>query len=229
MRDLPPTDAATRARPRTAAAFAVLALACLASLSSEPAAAQVTVFREPPSADELRRALGGARGGASAAGNLSEQGVIDALAPRSRTRGIAADGAAAGEAAIATPVAAPAAIALKGNAVELPAVALPVTFDAGSSKVTTQSLPYLEVIAKVMRSEPGVKLTIEGHTDSSGDYRRNMMLSWDRAFGVFRALVDQYGIDPARLQPLGRGPLVPLEGTRPEDVANRRVQFRVSD
>ena len=69
---------------------------------------------------------------------------------------------------------------------------------------------------------------IEGHTDARGAYSRNMVLSWDRALGVFRTLVENYGVEPRRLQPLGKGPLEPMPGTDPSDGANRRGQFRIS-
>jgi flagellar motor protein MotB len=55
-----------------------------------------------------------------------------------------------------------------------------------------------------------------------------MVLSWERALGVFRSLVETYGIEPRRLQPVGEGPLEPMPGTNPHDGGNRRVQFRVT-
>jgi outer membrane protein OmpA-like peptidoglycan-associated protein len=53
------------------------------------------------------------------------------------------------------------------------------------------------------------------------------MLSWERAFAVFRLLVDRYGIDPARLVPVGKGASEPLVATQSPNPLNRRVQFRV--
>ena len=109
-----------------------------------------------------------------------------------------------------------------------PAAALPINFDLGSSRVDRESLPYIETIASLMRSDPSLQLVIEGHTDARGTYNRNMVLSWDRALGVFRTLVESYGVEPRRLQPVGKGPLEPMPGTDPEDGSNRRVQFRIS-
>jgi outer membrane protein OmpA-like peptidoglycan-associated protein len=79
-----------------------------------------------------------------------------------------------------------------------------------------------------MARDPSIRLVIEGHTDVTGAYQRNMMLSWERAYSVFKLLVERYGIDPARLQPIGRGPLEPMPGVAPNDGMNRRVQFRVA-
>ena len=109
-----------------------------------------------------------------------------------------------------------------------PAAALPINFDSGSSRVDRDSMPYIETIASLMRSDPSLQLVIEGHTDARGAYNRNMVLSWDRALGVFRTLVETYGVEPRRLQPVGKGPLEPMPGTDPGDGSNRRVQFRVN-
>jgi outer membrane protein OmpA-like peptidoglycan-associated protein len=83
-------------------------------------------------------------------------------------------------------------------------------------------------VADVLRSDPGVSLIIEGHTDATGGYQRNMVLSWERATAVYRALVENFGIDPSRLQPIGKGPSEPMPGTAPTDGSNRRVQFRLN-
>lgn len=107
------------------------------------------------------------------------------------------------------------------------AVALPIHFDIGSAAVLPESRAFVESIGQYLQHHPSVNLLIEGHTDRSGSDRVNMMLSWDRAFSVFRTLVTQYGIDPARLQPLGKGSTDPLPGASPFDPQNRRVQFRV--
>lgn len=193
--------------------------------------AQVTYFQRPPTPDQLRAVL--LAPAAAPAG---------ARLPRaSRTRGIvwqnaagAAGGNAAASASAPPPVAATAyspgsALVQVGAAGQAPpAAALPINFDPGSSRVDRGSLPYIETIASVLRTDPSIQLMIEGHTDDRGSYNRNVVLSWDRALGVFRTLVEIYGIDPGRLQPVGKGPLEPMPGTEPSDGANRRVQFRIS-
>ena len=107
------------------------------------------------------------------------------------------------------------------------AAALPINFDLGSSRVDRSSLPYVERIAALMGSDTRLQLVVEGHTDDRGSFKHNMVLSWDRAIGVYRALVETYGVDPTRLQLLGKGPMEPLPGTDGSDGANRRVQFRI--
>ena len=204
------------------------AIANALGCATMPALAQVTYFQRPPTADQLRAALVGPAPVAPAA---------QALPSGTRTRGIVwntsatpagtpATAAASAAAPLPAAPARPAPQAYAGGGT--PAAALPINFDLGSSRVDPSSLPYIEAIASVLRSDPSLSLVIEGHTDDRGSYNRNMVLSWDRALGVFRTLVEGYGIDPGRLQPMGLGPNSPMPGTLPSDGANRRVQFRVN-
>jgi outer membrane protein OmpA-like peptidoglycan-associated protein len=105
---------------------------------------------------------------------------------------------------------------------------MPVNFDHGATGVSRASLAYLAVVATVLADDASLHLVIEGHTDASGDPRTNAMLSWERAFAVFRVLVHRYGIDPQRLQPVGLGSIDPLRPSEPGHAMNRRVQFRIA-
>lgn len=107
-------------------------------------------------------------------------------------------------------------------------VAMPVNFDHGTARLSKASLVYVETIANVLAEAPSLRLVVEGHTDVTGPARANTMLSWERAFSVFRVLVDRYGIDPERLQPVGKGSGDPLLPSEPAHAMNRRVQFRVA-
>jgi outer membrane protein OmpA-like peptidoglycan-associated protein len=217
---------------------------CMGAALPGIAAAQVTYFQRPPSADQLRAALL-----APAFAPVTPADSPARLPSSSRARGIVWQSAGAGSAGAgaAGPAAmAPVAAAATAAAPSIPstpstpassaatagdtppAAALPINFDLGSSRVDRESLPYIETVAAVLRSDPTLRLVIEGHTDDRGSYNRNMLLSWDRALGVFRMLVEHYGVEPKRLQPLGKGPLEPMPGTDPADGANRRVQFRIS-
>lgn len=223
------------------------------TLAPSMAEAQVTYFQRPPTADQLRAALlapasitsapaapagapsgtrsrgivwqsGGGAGGSAGSGSVGSSGstgvAAAAVSPSSQTLfPVAASKPAAQVAAVS-----PASSAGQGS----PAAALPINFDSGSSRVDRESIPYIEAIASVMRSDPSIQLVIEGHTDGRGSYNRNMVLSWDRALGVFRTLVETYGVEPKRLHPLGKGPLEPMPGTDPDDGSNRRVQFRIT-
>jgi outer membrane protein OmpA-like peptidoglycan-associated protein len=108
-----------------------------------------------------------------------------------------------------------------------PALAFPVHFDSGQVRVSKPSLSYVAALADALTQDPLLKIQVEGHTDSAGTARSNLMLSWERAFAVFRLLVDRYGIDPARLVPVGKGCSEPLVTTQSPHPLNRRVQFRL--
>jgi outer membrane protein OmpA-like peptidoglycan-associated protein len=107
------------------------------------------------------------------------------------------------------------------------AIAFPINFRVNSADIMPESIPFIESIAGLLQKDSGVKLLIEGHTDSSGNPTRNMSLSRERAFSVMNYLIDRYRVDPMRLVPVGKGFSEPLGGTEPTNPKNRRVQFRV--
>jgi len=228
------------------------ALICVAlSLAGlSVAQAQVTYFQKPPSAAELRKALMG--GGAVAQPARPVQNARPAAAATTqarpdgvRTRGIVWSGGGnspvqqvappPAQQSATAPVQAPVYSnpAQQANSYQQqsaqagPAAGMPITFASGSSRIDPSSNGFLQTVAEMLNSDPSLRIMIEGHTDSRGSYKRNMVLSWDRAMGVYRVLVEQYGIDPARLQPAGKGPTEPMPGTSPNSGENRRVQFRL--
>ncbi|MFM8901366.1 MAG: OmpA family protein [Burkholderiales bacterium] len=107
------------------------------------------------------------------------------------------------------------------------ALAFPVKFDSGAARVSVASMAYIDAVAQALKRNPELRLMIEGHTDAPGSPRANLMLSWERAFSVFRLMVRKHGIDPTRLQPAGKGALEPLVPTDKPNSMNRRVQFRL--
>ncbi len=223
-------------------------------LHAGQARAQVTYFDRPPSPDELRRALLGqgppkiaptatAVVGAPAAvvGSPAETADI----PGRRTRGIqwttqdAKVGAVTQPASLSSTSSGIREISGAGGQSAQGgrtggasdgggSAALPINFRLGSSRVEPDSMPYVEAVADVLRSDSRLSLVIEGHTDITGDSGRNLVLSWDRALGVMRSLVEDYGIDASRLKPIGKGASDPLPGRSARDGSNRRVQLRVA-
>lgn len=109
------------------------------------------------------------------------------------------------------------------------AVALAITFDVNSATIKPASQGYLIKLAGVMHQNPGLRMVIEGHTDASGNYLRNLDLSKARAQSVSSELASRYGIAASRLTSLGKGPTEPLDPNNPFDAANRRVQVRVME
>ena len=170
--------------------------------------AQVQFFDRVPTQQEIHEALNGSRAGDAPA-------PTDAN-PRFKTRGIEWN---APEPTASVSKAPP----QTGGS----ALAFPVKFDTGATRVSAASLAYIDAIAQALQRNPEMRLTIEGHTDAPGNPRANVMLSWERAFSVFRVMVDKHGIDPTRLQPAGKGALEPLVPTDQPHPMNRRVQFRL--
>ena len=191
--------------------FAIAALT--GALAGSPAHAQVAVMNKVPTVAELQAAL-----------KRSPAATADEASRGLDARGIEWNAGAAPSAQVAKTAPGGAAPAASGGA----AVALPIQFDLNSARLSGASSGYVDVIAQLMAQDPSLRLTVEGHTDSTGDPTRNLMLSWDRAMTVFRTLVERHGVDPQRLQPVGRGSLEPLEGMAPNAPMNRRVQFRVA-
>ena len=102
-----------------------------------------------------------------------------------------------------------------------------IYFDTGKAEIRPDSKPTLDQIAKLLRSNPSLKLLVVGHTDNQGTFFYNMDLSRRRAQAVVKALTSDYGIEPGRLQPVGVGFACPRASNRtPEGRAkNRRVEL----
>ncbi len=103
-----------------------------------------------------------------------------------------------------------------------------ITFDVDKTDIKSESTPTLDEVAKLLKSDPSLKLEIAGHTDNTGDKSHNQVLSEGRANGVMIALVSKYGIDPTRLKAKGYGDTKPVASNDTEDgkAKNRRVELR---
>lgn len=102
-----------------------------------------------------------------------------------------------------------------------------IYFDPDKAEVKPESEPTLAEIARLLRQNPALRLWVVGHTDSVGALAHNMDLSQRRADAVVRALAARKGVEPARLQAAGVGPLAPVapNGTDDGRARNRRVEL----
>lgn len=102
-----------------------------------------------------------------------------------------------------------------------------IHFDTGKATWTADSEPTLVEIAKLLTTNPSLKLHVVGHTDNVGTLDANLQLSEARADAVMAALVSTYHIAPGRLHAAGVGPLAPVATNRSEDgrAKNRRVEL----
>lgn len=105
-------------------------------------------------------------------------------------------------------------------------VALHINFDTDKATLRPDAQPVIEEIHKLLSGDPGLKLSIEGHTDNTGTPAHNQDLSTARARSVLGALVG-LGIDPARLSSRGYGQDKPVADNTTEDgrAQNRRVEL----
>lgn len=194
--------------------------------------ADVTVYEKAPSPEELQQKLLG--GSKAEQKKFKTRAIVFGDAPAAAEAAPAAQppAAPATPAAVAAPsvaVAAPTAQPAAAQTMQVSdnAIAFPIQFKVNSAQILPESIPFLQSIAGLMQKDPGIRLLIEGHTDISGNYQRNMSLSRERAYSVMNYLIDHFGIEPTRLTPVGKGPMEPLPGHEPTDPKNRRVQFRI--
>lgn len=101
-----------------------------------------------------------------------------------------------------------------------------IRFDIGSAQLRPESEATLREGLAALKSQPGLRLTVEGHTDATGPEASNQDLSQRRARAVVAWLVER-GIDPERLQARGRGESEPVASNDSAQgrALNRRVEL----
>lgn len=105
-------------------------------------------------------------------------------------------------------------------------VALHVNFGTDSTVIEPASKPQVEQVVQLLEDDGALRLSVDGHTDNTGDPAHNKALSEGRARSVVAALVTR-GIDDARLQAHGYGDSRPVadNGTEAGRAQNRRVEL----
>ena len=102
-----------------------------------------------------------------------------------------------------------------------------ILFDHDKATLKPESAEALTAIATYLAANPDKSFYVVGHTDSVGTFAYNSKLSADRARAVVDALRLEHGVDPARIEPHGVGPLVPAfaNATDAGRERNRRVEL----
>jgi OOP family OmpA-OmpF porin len=105
---------------------------------------------------------------------------------------------------------------------------LSVPFASGSSAISPAAARVLDELGKALTSPKlaDYKFRVEGHTDTVGAPDMNKALSDQRANSVTDYLATKFGIDRARLTPVGMGEDGLLVATGPgvPNAANRQVR-----
>jgi OmpA-OmpF porin, OOP family len=102
-----------------------------------------------------------------------------------------------------------------------------INFDTDSDVLKPESAPVIKEISTALYKNMGMKVEIDGYTDSTGEAAHNLDLSKRRAAAVMKVLVDQFGIDQSRLTSNGFGAGNPIASNDTADgrAQNRRVEF----
>lgn len=101
-------------------------------------------------------------------------------------------------------------------------------FEKGKSELNDDAKLALHDLAKLMKQNPEMRLSIEGHTSSEGDAATNQALSEQRAQAAVDFLVDKEGIEADRLKATGKGSTEPKDSLNPTSEVNRRTEFVIN-
>jgi outer membrane protein OmpA-like peptidoglycan-associated protein len=104
-----------------------------------------------------------------------------------------------------------------------------VLFDTGKYDVRQTTREALARLSGIVLAHPGLKLEVEGHTDSTGGDELNQTLSEQRADAV-RAYLIQQGLSTDSITAKGFGKTLPVadNSTPAGRQKNRRVELIVS-
>lgn len=105
--------------------------------------------------------------------------------------------------------------------IRLPEVRYPLdqwTLLVDSSINSPDSLLF---VYNLLEEYPGMVLELSSHTDSRGSNERNQKLSENRAKACYKYLVEQKGVDPRRIVPVGKGE------NEPKKIYKRGEEFMV--
>ena len=99
-------------------------------------------------------------------------------------------------------------------------------FATDRAEILPDSQPQIAAVVELLRADDTLSLSIEGHTDNTGDAARNRTLSQARAAAVVAAITDA-GIAGDRLASAGHGDTRPVADNTTDDgrAQNRRVEL----
>ena len=107
-------------------------------------------------------------------------------------------------------------------------------FESGKYDISPRAKEVLGKVAKVVKSNQGIDIMVEGHTDDrpvleSAPYKDNWDLSTLRATAVVRVLQNEFGVKPSRMTAAGRGEYVPVVSNETSEgrAKNRRTRIIV--
>ena len=105
-------------------------------------------------------------------------------------------------------------------------------FPSGSIIIDEKGRQVLQELAKVLKTQPEINISVEGHTDNQrvvnlGQIKDNWDLSVLRATSVVRYLTDDQKIENSRITATGKGEFQPLATGNAADVRNRNRRIEI--
>ena len=108
-------------------------------------------------------------------------------------------------------------------------------FSSGSIIIDDKGKQALKELAKVLKTQPEINISVEGHTDNQkvnnlGQIKDNWDLSVLRATSVVRYLTDTEKIENGRITATGKGEYQPIDATNTAESRskNRRIEIVLS-
>jgi flagellar motor protein MotB len=105
-----------------------------------------------------------------------------------------------------------------------------INFAVGSNDIPDANKAVLDKAATLIKAIPNLKISITGHTDSSGNEKSNVALSTTRAKSVVAYLVSQ-GVTASSLTAKGAGSSQPIADNATDEgkLKNRRIVFAINE
>ena len=106
-----------------------------------------------------------------------------------------------------------------------------VYFETESARLLPESESSLNEVGSVLEKYPGLRLEVQGHSDTRGGNRYNQTLSQARAESVRTYLVEHFRLKPNHVSARGYGETQPETRERNEEerLRNRRVEIAVQN
>ena len=99
-------------------------------------------------------------------------------------------------------------------------------FSSGSKSINAAGKEAITKLAQVLKVNPDIDITVEGHTDTDGETSFNWDLSVGRATSVVKELTKN-GVNPKRITAAGRGEFYPVASNSSSSgkAQNRRTEI----
>ncbi|MDX2190304.1 MAG: OmpA family protein [Bacteroidota bacterium] len=103
-----------------------------------------------------------------------------------------------------------------------------ITFEYNSYELKDNSMPEINRIIELIKSNPKLVIEVAAHTDGIGSDVFNNRLSELRAKNVFNYITNRE-INPTRLKPVGYGKAMPIASNETEEgrAKNRRLELKI--